>query len=99
MVLGYGFAVLAALASGSGSILESVGVRRARAYGGTSQDLVNLRRQPIYFLGVVVDILGFLCAAVALRELPLFLVQSLLAFSVGVTAAISAFMGTRLATV
>jgi hypothetical protein len=97
VVLGYGFAVLAALASGSGSILESVGVRRASAYGGTSADLVNLRRQPIYFLGLGVDLLGFLFAAVALRELPLFLVQSLLAFSVGVTATISAFMGTRLA--
>lgn len=61
-------------------------------------DLVNLRRQPIYFLGIAVDMLGFLFAAAALRQLPLFLVQSLLAFSVGVTATISAFMGTRLAT-
>jgi hypothetical protein len=61
-------------------------------------DLVNLRSQPIYFLGVAVDMLGFVFAAVALRQLPLFLVQSLLAFSVGVTATISAFMGTRLAT-
>lgn len=60
-------------------------------------DLVNLRRQPVYFLGIAVDMLGFLLAAAALRQLPLFLVQSLLAFSVGVTATISAFMGTRLA--
>jgi drug/metabolite transporter (DMT)-like permease len=60
-------------------------------------DLVNLRRQPIYFLGVAVDMLGFFLAALALRQLPLFLVQSLLAFSVGVTATISAFLGTRLA--
>jgi len=97
VILGYVFAVLAALASGSGSILESLGVRRASAYGGSSMDLVNLRRQPIYFLGIAVDILGFLLAAAALRQLPLFLVQSLLAFSVGVTATISAIMGTRLA--
>lgn len=97
MLLAYGFAVLAALASGSGSILESLGVRRASAYGGTSMDLVKLRREPIYFLGIAVDMLGFVFAAVALRQLPLFLVQSLLAFSVGVTATISAFLGTRLA--
>jgi hypothetical protein len=97
VILGYVFAVLAALASGTGSILESLGVRRARAYGGTSMDLVNLRRQPVYFVGIAVDLLGFVFAATALRELPLFLVQSLLAFSVGVTATISAFMGTRLA--
>nr|CEL21064.1 putative integral membrane protein; putative transcription factor [Kibdelosporangium sp. MJ126-NF4]CTQ95421.1 putative integral membrane protein; putative transcription factor [Kibdelosporangium sp. MJ126-NF4] len=41
--------------------------------------------------------MGFLFAAAALRLLPLLLVQSLLAFSIGVTATIAAFMGTRLA--
>lgn len=90
--------MLAALASGSGSILESLGIRRAGAYGGRCLDLVHLRRQYVYYLGLGVDVVGFLCAAAALRQLPLFLVQSLLAFSVAVTATISAFMGTRLAT-
>jgi drug/metabolite transporter (DMT)-like permease len=98
VILGYFFAVLAAMASGSGSILESLGIRRAGVYGGTSLDLVSLRRQAVYFVGLGVDMLGFLCAAAALHRLPLFLVQSLLAFSVAVTATISAFMGTRLAT-
>lgn len=90
--------MLAALASGSGSILESLGIRRAGVYGGRCMDLVGLRRQHVYFLGLGVDVLGFLCAAAALHRLPLFLVQSMLAFSVGVTATIAAFMGTRLAT-
>lgn len=98
MILGYLFAALAALASGSGSILESLGVRRAGAYGGTALDLVRLRRQWIYFLGLAVDLVGFGCATAALHRLPLFLVQSVLAFSIGVTATISAFMGTRMAT-
>jgi hypothetical protein len=89
--------VFAALASGSGSILESLGIRRAGVYGGRGLDLVGLRRQHVYFLGLGVDVLGFLCAAAALHQLPLFLVQSMLAFSVGVTATIAAFMGTRLA--
>ncbi|MGW6441490.1 hypothetical protein [Lentzea sp. NPDC055074] len=96
MALGYVFAVLATLASGSGSILESQGVRRAGAYGGRSLDLIALRRQWLYFLGLGVNLLGFACASAALHRLPLFLVQSMLAFSVGVTAMISAFMGTRL---
>ena len=96
MTLGYVLAVLATLASGSGSILESAGIRRAGAYGGTSLDLVALKRQWIYFVGLGVDLLGFACAAAALHRLPLFLVQSMLAFSVGVTATICAFMGTRL---
>ena len=89
--------MLAALASGSGSILESLGIRRAGLYGGRCLDLVGLRREYVYFAGLGIDILGFLCAAAALQRLPLFLVQSLLAFSVGVTATIAAFMGTRLA--
>ncbi|MEV6628950.1 hypothetical protein AB0M71_49310, partial [Amycolatopsis sp. NPDC051114] len=96
MILGYVLAVLAAVASGSGSILESAGVRRAGAFGGSPQDLVALRRQPLYFLGVGVDLLGFVFAAAALHRLPLFLVQSVLAFSVGVTATISAVLGVRL---
>jgi drug/metabolite transporter (DMT)-like permease len=97
VILGYVLAVLAAVASGSGSILESAGVRRAGAFGGSPQDLVALRRQPLYFLGVGVDLLGFVFAAAALHRLPLFLVQSVLAFSVGVTATISAVLGVRLA--
>jgi hypothetical protein len=60
-------------------------------------DLVALRRQWIYFLGLGIDLLGFGFAAAALHRLPLFLVQSALAFSIGVTATIAAFMGTRLA--
>ncbi|MET9224545.1 hypothetical protein [Lentzea sp. NPDC003310] len=96
MALGYVFAVLATLASGSGSILESLGVRRAGAYGGRSSDLIALWRQWLYFLGLGVNLLGFGFASAALHRLPLFLVQSMLAFSVGVTAMISAFMGAHL---
>ncbi len=96
MALGYLLAVLATLASGSGSILESMGVRRAGAYGGRSLDLIALRRQWLYFLGLGVNLLGFACASAALHRLPLFLVQSMLAFSVGVTAMISALMGSHL---
>jgi hypothetical protein len=97
VILGYVFTVLATLASGSGSVLESLGIRRAGAYGGSALDLVALRRQYVYFLGIAVDMIGFVCLAAALHRLPLFLVQSALALSVGVTATISAFMGTHLA--
>jgi len=96
VLLGYVLAVLAAVAQGTGSILESIGVRRSGAYGGHPVDLVALRHQPMYFLGIAVDLAGFAAAAIALHRLPLFLVQSALAFSVGVTATISAFLGTRL---
>ncbi len=96
MVIGYLLAIMAALGSGVGSVLESIGIRRAGAFGGDTDDLGKIGRQPLYITGVGIDILGFLAGAAALHRLPLFLVQSVLAFSVGVTATISAFMGVRL---
>lgn len=96
MVLGYLLAVIAAVGSGTGSVLESLGIRRAGAFGGDTDDLGRIGRQPLYVGGVCIDILSFVAGAAALHRLPLFLVQSVLAFSVGVTAAISALLGTRL---
>lgn len=93
MLIGYLLAVLGAVGSGAGSVLESIGVRRAGAYGGNRSDLGKVARQPIYWIGILVDIAGFFSAAVALHRLPLFLVQSGLAFSVGITALISRAMG------
>ena len=96
MVFGYLLALLAALGSGTGSVLESIGIKRAGAFGGDTDDLGKIGRQPIYCLGVAIDIASFVAAAAALHRLPLFLVQSTLAFSVGVTAVISAFLGIKL---
>ena len=97
MIVGYLLAACAALASGTGSVPESIGIRRVGIFGGTSFDLVRLRKQYGYFLGLCADLTGFVLAAAALRLLPLFLVQSVIAFSVGVTAVISALLGIRLA--
>jgi len=64
-------------------VLESIGIKRAGIFGGSSLDLVHLRRQHLYFLGLCADLTGFVLAAAALHLLPLFLVQSVIAFSVG----------------
>ena len=96
MLIGYLLAVAAALGSGTGSVLESIGIRRAGAFGGDTDDLGKISRQWIYCLGVAIDIASFVAGAAALHRLPLFLVQSTLAFSVGVTAVITAVMGSRL---
>jgi hypothetical membrane protein len=92
-----GTSALGAVGSGTGSVLESTAVRRSGAFGGSHDDLAKVARHPLYWTGVLIDIGGFLCAAVALRHLPLFLVQSVLACSVAVTAAISAAIGVRMA--
>lgn len=96
MIIGYLLAVMAALGSGVGSVLESTAIRRAGAFGGDSDDLGRIGRQPLYVTGVAIDIFGFVAGAAALHRLPLFLVQSMLAFSVGVTATISVFLGMKL---
>ncbi len=96
MIVGYLLVVLAAVASGSGSVLESIGVQRSGAFGGDSSDMHKVAHQPLYWVGLFVDVLGFLLSTAALHRLPLFLVQSVMAFSVGVTATITAVLGVRL---
>ena len=68
MILGYLLALLGATGSGLGSVLESLGVRRAGAYGGDADDLGRVARQPVYWSGLLVDLIGFLCAAAALAS-------------------------------
>lgn len=96
MLLGLLFAALAAIFSGSGSVLQSLGIARADTPDGSVTALTALRHQPLYLAGLGIDIVGFVAAASALHRLPLFLVQSVVASSIGVTALITVFMGAKL---
>jgi drug/metabolite transporter (DMT)-like permease len=80
---------------GIGSVLQSVGARRT----ADATDLGGLGRivgQLPYLLGLGLDGVAFLANVVALQRLPLFLVQSVLVGSVGVTAILAAVRGQRL---
>jgi hypothetical protein len=70
-------ALMAALLYGSGSVLQAVAARRASGPG--------VLRHPWYVAGLACDLLGWLASLVALRALPLFTVQALLAGSLVVT--------------
>ena len=97
MVLGLACALFAALAYGVAAVLQGVAARRAES--GSALDprlLVRLVRSVPYVSGVGLDLAAFLASLVALRTLPLFLVQSAVASSVGVTAVISSVIGVRL---
>ncbi|MDQ1538258.1 MAG: hypothetical protein QOE58_2651 [Actinomycetota bacterium] len=97
MVLGLICALVAALGYGSGSVLQSVAARRAESGSGLDPRLlVRLSRSAPYLCGLGLDLVGFAASLVALRTLPLFLVQSAVTASVGVTAVISAVTGVRL---
>src|SRR5664279_1484618 len=93
MLLGLTFAILASLGSGVGSAAEAFGIRKAVANGERPSDLGSLLHEPVYFVGLAIDLLGFVFTVVALQLLPLFLVQAVVASSVGVTAVIVSASG------
>lgn len=93
MLTGLLIAALASIGSGLGSAIEALGVRRAADHSGRPGELGPLLRTPLYLGGLAVDLLGFIFTVMALQLLPLFLVQSIVAASVGVTAIFLAATG------
>jgi drug/metabolite transporter (DMT)-like permease len=80
-------AVACAVCYGVGSVLEQVGARRSAT--ATSIDprlFLRLARELPYVAGLGLDGLGWALSLLALRTLPLFLVQSAVASSIAVTA-------------
>lgn len=98
MLIGLLCAIFASLCYGSASVLQAISARRE----ATSDDLdprflIRMFGQLPYLIGVSLDGLGFVASVVALQlHQPLFVVQAIVAGSVGVTAGIAAAMGTRL---
>jgi hypothetical protein len=95
LVVGWIGAIVCCLGYGVGSVLQSVGARRVAPITGAA-GLVGLLSQGPYLLGLVCDALGFAGNVVAARQLPLFLVQTIMAASVAVTAIVAALRGDRL---
>lgn len=91
-------AFAAAVAYGTATILQAIGVRRlADAPAGTTV-VRRLRLGWLYGMGLALDGIGFLASIAALRSLPLFLVESAVASSVAVTAILAVVvLGVRLA--
>ncbi len=81
MMIALGAAVLGALAYGIGSVLQAWAARHATG--------VAVVTQPAYLLGVGFDRVAFVASVVAVRDLPLFAVQSVLAASLGVTVVLA----------
>jgi hypothetical protein len=91
VTLGLIGALLTALAYGIATVLQSVASRRVTAVDGFDPRLlVRLSRSMPYVIGLALDGVGFAASILALRTLPLFLVQAAIASSVGVTALVAA---------
>jgi drug/metabolite transporter (DMT)-like permease len=84
-------ALACALCYGVGSVLQAVAAGRTETSGALDPRLlVRLARQRTYLLGLGFDAVGFAASVYALRTLPLFLVESMVASSIGVTAVLAA---------
>lgn len=90
-------AVVACLGYGAATVLQSVGARRAAAVTGLTGLALILRQLP-YVAGLGLDAVAFAANVVALDQLPLFVVQAIVAASVGVTAVIAWRRGAKLTT-
>ena len=91
-------ALAAALCYGAGSVLQAMAARGTTSVEGLDPRLVaRLVRSWRYLLGVGLDGLGFVLSLVAVRALPLFVVQAVVASFLAVTAVLGAvFVGMRL---
>ena len=84
-------AFAAALCYGVGSVLQAVAARSADSVEGLDPRLlVRLLHSWRYVLGVGLDGLGFALSLVAVRSLPLFVVQAVVASFLAVTAVLGA---------
>jgi hypothetical protein len=98
MVWGLLGALATAVCYGVGTVLQAVAARRTARGGAFDAHLItSLLSQAPYLASLVVEGAGFLASILALRTLPLFLVQAAVASSVGVTALCAVrFLGAHL---
>lgn len=96
------FALCAAVLMGTATVLQAMGARRAvaatpGAAGSGARTLVAALRRWPFVAGVAMDMAGFAAELVALRSVPLFVVEAALASSLAVTAVVAALLlGVRL---
>jgi drug/metabolite transporter (DMT)-like permease len=91
MVAGLLGAFAAAVCYGVASILQAVAARRTQAAEGLDPRLLfRLFRSWPYLFGIALDGIAFLLSIAALRSLPLFVVQSIVASFLAITAVLGA---------
>jgi drug/metabolite transporter (DMT)-like permease len=102
MVVSLLAALLSAVCYGIASVLQAISVRTASrrsvaqvGEAGQGVDaglLVRMLRQGLFLGSMALDLLGFVAQIVALRRLPLFAVQAIIAANLAVTAVVAAWL-------
>jgi drug/metabolite transporter (DMT)-like permease len=95
-------ALLSATCYGVAAVMQAIAVRAASnrpaevvGEGGQGVDpglLVRMLRQGLFLASIAIDLLGFIAQLVALRQLPLFAVQAIMASNLAVTAVCAAWI-------
>lgn len=83
MLIGILFALMAMILNSAGALLAGEAARRA-----TKSRPIAV--QPLYIVGLLVDLIAWLCGAAALRVLPVFAVQAVIGGSIAITAVLGA---------
>jgi drug/metabolite transporter (DMT)-like permease len=102
MVVSLLAALLSALCYGIASVMQAISVRAASrrsvaqvGQAGQGVDaglLVRMLHQGLFIASILIDLLGFIAQLVALRRLPLFAVQAIIAANLAVTAVFAAWL-------
>jgi drug/metabolite transporter (DMT)-like permease len=102
MVVSLLAALLSAVCYGVASVMQAIAVRAASrrsvaqvAQAGEGVDaglLVRMARQGLFLASIAIDIVGFVAQIIALRRLPLFAVQAIIASNLAVTAVCAAWL-------
>lgn len=93
MILGLTTALVATVCFGFASVFQARGARAVGREAALRAGLMaGLARNGAFVLGTAMDVLGFALSIVALRTLPLFLVQALTNASLAVTAAAAVWL-------
>lgn len=82
-------AASAAVAYGVAAVLQAVGARRVGEHHGGPRTVMRVVIQLPYLGGSALGLVGFVLSLAALRSLPLFVVEPIVASSVAVTAVVS----------
>jgi drug/metabolite transporter (DMT)-like permease len=95
-------ALLSAVCYGIAAVMQAIAVRaashRTAEFAGEAGQgvdpglLVRMLRQGLFLASIGIDLLGFIAQLVALRKLPLFAVQAIMASNLAVTAVFAAWL-------
>jgi len=102
MVLSLVAALISALCYGIAAVMQAIAVRaasrRTMEFAGEAGQgvdpglLVRMLRQGLFLASIAIDMTGFVAQLIALRNLPLFAVQAIMAANLAVTAVFAAWI-------